>query len=74
MGGQDLQSHAPNVGGDDGDQVCALNLSGQASLALLGLSDRRRHLVERDGEKFSDTRLTEVRLEEKVDDSTFDRP
>ena len=39
-----------------------------------GVRHPTRLLVERDGEKFSDTRLTEVRFEGKVDDSTFDRP
>ena len=33
-----------------------------------------RLVIERDGKKFTDSRLTEIQLLEKLDDSTFDRP
>ena len=33
-----------------------------------------RLVTERDGKKFTDTRLTELQLAEKLNDATFDRP
>ncbi|MCI0351601.1 MAG: hypothetical protein L0Z53_19435, partial [Acidobacteriales bacterium] len=39
-----------------------------------GTRQPTRLLIEREGKKFSDTHMTEVKLLEKVDNSTFDRP
>ena len=39
-----------------------------------GTRQPTRILVERDGAKFTDTQVTELRLQENADSGTFDRP